>query len=142
MANVEEDEAGRLRAFRRRFGRGWDARSEELGQAPAREDVRRVEAVGERAAMEGSAAGEEGATGVVEGVGVRTGGMERGEDSEGRQGRDEEGNVRSESGWSDEAEDNLMDLIGSYGVRGEKEGDSAGVRMVGKAGGGKKKGKK
>ncbi|KAI9670226.1 MAG: hypothetical protein M1831_006440 [Alyxoria varia] len=24
LANVEEDEAGRLRAFRRRFGRGWD----------------------------------------------------------------------------------------------------------------------
>lgn len=25
LANVEEDEAGRLRAFRKRFGRGWDA---------------------------------------------------------------------------------------------------------------------
>jgi len=25
LANVEEDEAGRLKAFRRRFGRGWDA---------------------------------------------------------------------------------------------------------------------
>jgi hypothetical protein len=24
---VEEDEAGRLRAFRQRFGRGWDAES-------------------------------------------------------------------------------------------------------------------
>jgi hypothetical protein len=23
--NVEEDEAGKLRAFRERFGRGWDA---------------------------------------------------------------------------------------------------------------------
>lgn len=35
MANVEEDEAGRLRAFRRRFGRGWDAELEPevLGQA-------------------------------------------------------------------------------------------------------------
>ncbi|KAI9845208.1 MAG: hypothetical protein M1838_001826 [Thelocarpon superellum] len=25
LANVEEDEAGRLRAFRQKFGRGWDA---------------------------------------------------------------------------------------------------------------------
>jgi len=25
LRNVEEDEAGRLRAFRQRFGRGWDA---------------------------------------------------------------------------------------------------------------------
>jgi hypothetical protein len=25
LRNVEEDEAGRLRAFRLRFGRGWDA---------------------------------------------------------------------------------------------------------------------
>jgi len=27
LRNVEEDEAGRLRAFRQRFGRGWDAES-------------------------------------------------------------------------------------------------------------------
>ena len=25
LRNVEEDEAGRLRAFRKKFGRGWDA---------------------------------------------------------------------------------------------------------------------
>jgi hypothetical protein len=25
LRNVEEDEAGRLRAFREKFGRGWDA---------------------------------------------------------------------------------------------------------------------
>jgi len=31
--NVEEDEAGRLRAFRLRFGRGWDANSgAEMGE--------------------------------------------------------------------------------------------------------------
>ena len=27
LLNVEEDEAGRLRAFRNKFGRGWDAES-------------------------------------------------------------------------------------------------------------------
>lgn len=30
LLNVEEDEAGKLRAFRARFGRGWDAESAEL----------------------------------------------------------------------------------------------------------------
>jgi hypothetical protein len=25
LKNIEEDEAGRLRAFRQKFGRGWDA---------------------------------------------------------------------------------------------------------------------
>ena len=33
MANIEEDEAGRLRAFRRKFGRGFDSRERE--PAPA-----------------------------------------------------------------------------------------------------------
>lgn len=32
LADVEQDEAGRLKAFRRRFGRGWDA------EAPGRAD--------------------------------------------------------------------------------------------------------
>ena len=27
LRNIEEDEAGKLRAFRQRFGRGWDAES-------------------------------------------------------------------------------------------------------------------
>ena len=31
MLNVEDDEAGRLRAFRNRFGRGWDAKIPEEG---------------------------------------------------------------------------------------------------------------
>lgn len=29
---MEEDEAGRLKAFRRRFGRGWDAEEEVEGE--------------------------------------------------------------------------------------------------------------
>ena len=32
LLNVEEDEAGRLRAFRERFGRGWDAEAVEEGE--------------------------------------------------------------------------------------------------------------
>ena len=32
LLNVEEDEAGRLRAFRERFGRGWDAEAVNEGE--------------------------------------------------------------------------------------------------------------
>lgn len=32
LLNVEEDEAGRLRAFRERFGRGWDAETVDYGE--------------------------------------------------------------------------------------------------------------
>jgi hypothetical protein len=32
LANVEEDEAGRLKRFRGRFGRGWDAEVEREGE--------------------------------------------------------------------------------------------------------------
>lgn len=42
--NVEEDEAGRLRAFRLRFGRGWDANSgmgEGEGDGEGREEGKR-----------------------------------------------------------------------------------------------------
>jgi hypothetical protein len=112
MANVEEDEAGRLRAFRKRFGRGWDAEGardemEGLGlQAPESENdevgVDASEALGER-------------------VEVRTK-RERGEAmSEGEEelgtGRRRTGDdeVASASTWSDEGEDNLLDLISSFG---------------------------
>jgi hypothetical protein len=33
LRNVEEDEAGRLRAFREKFGRGWDVEAAEEGEA-------------------------------------------------------------------------------------------------------------
>lgn len=39
MANVEEDEAGRLRAFRRRFGRAFDSREGEPAPARVEEGV-------------------------------------------------------------------------------------------------------
>lgn len=32
--NVEEDEAGKLRAFRAKFGRGWDAEAAEYKDEP------------------------------------------------------------------------------------------------------------
>lgn len=140
MANVEEDEAGRLAGFRRRFGRGWDARSEALGTLPGAEDQERDVASGEAEAVHltSSEGAAEGATTVQDGVGVRVQPMERGEQSEGRQGRDKEGRIQSESGWSDQAEENLMDLIGSYGGQAQAEGSAANVRMATKGG---KKGK-
>ncbi|KAK0110437.1 hypothetical protein ONS96_002048 [Cadophora gregata f. sp. sojae] len=46
LRNIEQDEAGRLRAFRKRFGRGWDMDGAEEGEAgegeegnSSREDV-------------------------------------------------------------------------------------------------------
>ena len=83
---MEADEAGRLRAFRERFGRGWDA--ERMGE----EDERRARGSGEG---EGEGMGEE--------------------------------------------EDNLMDLIGGYGVQAEERGEAKGVRE-GKERSGKGKG--
>ncbi|KAI9809667.1 MAG: hypothetical protein M1825_000099 [Sarcosagium campestre] len=38
LVNAEEDEAGRLRAFRMRFGRGWDAESSADASADGEED--------------------------------------------------------------------------------------------------------
>lgn len=39
MLNIEADEAGKLRAFREKFGRGWDAgRMEERDREDGRED--------------------------------------------------------------------------------------------------------
>lgn len=39
MLNIESDEAGKLRAFREKFGRGWDAsRLEEKDEEEGKED--------------------------------------------------------------------------------------------------------
>lgn len=38
LMNVEEDEAGRLRAFRARFGRGWDAETAPLEKSDQTKD--------------------------------------------------------------------------------------------------------
>ncbi|KAI9823918.1 MAG: hypothetical protein M1832_002236 [Thelocarpon impressellum] len=56
LANVEEDEAGRLKAFRAKFGRGWDAEALE-------------EEEGNDAAHDGTAEGEEGLLDLISGFG-------------------------------------------------------------------------
>ncbi|KAI9786260.1 MAG: hypothetical protein M1835_003120 [Candelina submexicana] len=44
LLNVEEDEAGKLRAFRQKFGRGWDAQGVDEGKGEgAREGEEKVE---------------------------------------------------------------------------------------------------
>lgn len=35
---MEEDEAGRLKAFRQKFGRGWDSETLAEGEEPQEED--------------------------------------------------------------------------------------------------------
>ncbi|KAI9742831.1 MAG: hypothetical protein M1818_003560 [Claussenomyces sp. TS43310] len=52
LRNVEADEAGRLRAFRRKFGRGWDLEDAEADEADAGRDDARV--------GEGAVAGRDG----------------------------------------------------------------------------------
>lgn len=142
MANVEEDEAGRLRAFRKRFGRGWDAEGarEEgaLGlQMPEAEAVTEEVKVGVKASE-----------GLGERVEVRTA-REKGEKvprgqeevGVGRRRREEDDMLVSASEWSDEEEDNLLDLISSFGKQAEKEGSAKAVVepvKTGKAGKGRK----
>lgn len=65
LRNIEEDEAGRLRAFREKFGRGWD-----------------VEATGEEAEGEGNAAeAEESLMDLISGYQEGTSDAERSEAS-------------------------------------------------------------
>lgn len=87
--NAEEDEAGRLAAFRSRFGRGWDA-------APA--------APAAKAAV-ASAASTATADAAAESAAASDAGKE---DALGEQGA-----LEFEA---DEEEDNLLDLISSYGM--------------------------
>ncbi|KAL9587494.1 MAG: hypothetical protein Q9212_000196 [Teloschistes hypoglaucus] len=72
LLNVEADEAGRLRAFRERFGRGWDAesmttRDEETGEIREGEEEPQqdnlmdlISGYGAEAEKEGTAAGARG----------------------------------------------------------------------------------
>jgi len=39
LRNVEEDEAGRLRAFREKFGRGWDVEATEEAEGEQEESL-------------------------------------------------------------------------------------------------------
>jgi hypothetical protein len=48
LANVEEDEAGKLRAFRERFGRGWDAQAQEYKDDKVCDVCRGVSCCGEK----------------------------------------------------------------------------------------------
>lgn len=59
MANVEEDEAGRLAAFRKRFGRGWDVQGQEVVKATGVEEDE-VEIETENAQEEKKVQGEDG----------------------------------------------------------------------------------
>lgn len=119
MAAVEEDEAGRLRAFRRRFGRGWDASSsspsgsgvtsslgvEAPGTVKTAEEA--VPLPGDRVAERGGKEGVRRVEGEVEGPASAQGEVGRGEEAKGAWGP---------------GEDNLMDLISEFGRGGERKG--------------------
>ncbi|KAK2776328.1 hypothetical protein FQN53_002729 [Emmonsiellopsis sp. PD_33] len=103
LRNVEEDEAGRLAAFRSKFGRGWDA----AGAAAAAEDEAVAAAVD--AAMEG-------------GVGGKDGGAEaaakKKEEAELKKVSEEEEAMMAQ--FEEEEDDNLLDLISSFETADQK----------------------
>lgn len=59
LANMEDDDAGRLRAFRRRFGRGWDAETARLERE--QDEQMEKEKMQRMAARRGDGAAEAGA---------------------------------------------------------------------------------
>lgn len=166
MANIEEDEAGRLRAFRRKFGRAFDSREGE--PAPARvEDA----AAAAGAPSEAPTATQED-DGVVKGVFGRD--ARAGAKSEGGEGgvaaaetaADVESEVGKTSspppaalktqkeaeptgqgmgttgGWGEDfgEDDNLMDLISRYGTNDHAQKlQQQQAQTSSKTGGGKKK---
>lgn len=107
LMNVEEDEAGRLAAFRARFGRRFDANT------PTEEELRKRENKASAAAATAAEAGEK---------------MESKKDVDAAAvGAEEEAKNKAEQVqqqlWEDEEEeDNLLDLISSFGQ--EEDGGS------------------
>lgn len=66
LLNVEEDEAGKLRSFRGKFGRGWDAeRKDDLDAAEGEEEADQEESLMDLITSFGQGVGVE-AEGVVE----------------------------------------------------------------------------
>ncbi|KAL8733856.1 MAG: hypothetical protein Q9166_001844 [cf. Caloplaca sp. 2 TL-2023] len=79
LLNVEADEAGRLRAFRERFGRGWDAetmtrRDEETGEIKEGQEERQQDEDNLMDLISGYAAKAKGVRQEKERSGKRTGG--------------------------------------------------------------------
>lgn len=132
MANVEDDDAGRLRAFRRKFGRGWDAKSAESEESLAVADS--PPATQHEAAELGistDGAGREAA----EGKAAKEASKGRKEAAEGK--AESEG---SAAAWGEQEEDNLMDLISAAGLAGaQHKGPVAAPQKAAKAGKGKRK---
>ena len=77
LRNVEQDEAGRLRAFRQRFGRGWDLDSQEGEE---------VDEYDNEAA--GTASAEESLMDLISGAGTANGYSEKITEGKGEDGGD------------------------------------------------------
>ena len=138
MANVEEDEAGRLRAFRRKFGRAFDAREGE--PAPAKVEDLNAPSSAPTATREEDGVVKEvirsdaRAGGKSEGRGQASSGVEAEAEARDEQTSDrpppsaavktqkeaEEGGqgMGTSAGWGEDfgEDENLMDLISSAGM--------------------------
>ncbi|KAI9786085.1 MAG: hypothetical protein M1816_008113 [Peltula sp. TS41687] len=85
LANVEEDEAGRLRAFRKRFGRGWDAQATSMeGEEEDGEDGEDGNRDGLREQGDADGFGEQGLADLISGFGYEAQGAKEGNAGEGR----------------------------------------------------------
>ncbi|KAI9716706.1 MAG: hypothetical protein M1828_007568 [Chrysothrix sp. TS-e1954] len=119
LANVEEDEAGRLRAFRRRFGRGWDVGGGDREEALETEAEQAGGAPGESEMQQDGRSLIDAAT---------------------HESRD------TTTQWSDAEEDNLMDLISEdyreTPMARVKPADNVKQPVAGKAKGGKGQGRR
>lgn len=99
LMNVEEDEAGRLAAFRAKFGRSWDANT------PNEEEVKKKE--------------EEDAQVRTEAAAVQAAGEQKLEKNN-EAAEAEKARLQAEQAKEDqEEEDNLLDLISSFGQEEE-----------------------
>lgn len=102
LMNVEEDEAGRLAAFRAKFGRSWDANTPTEEEVKKKEDDVKVHT--EAAAAQ--AAGEQ----TLE---------KNNEVAEAEKAR----SMAEQAKEDQEEEDNLLDLISSFGQEEEEAGN-------------------
>lgn len=138
MANVEEDEAGRLRAFRRRFGRAFDsAATEPSASQPSAAPENEAASKAQSDAAEGkrerkSESPSPSLDGGVPGASREPSAALKTQDGAAPRGAGAQ--TTRDSGTSDDEEenDNLMDLLNSYASQDDRGGTA---RVVQRGGG-------
>lgn len=125
MANSESDEAGRLRAFRRRFGRGWDAQADPGQEVlDAAGNVGEVEGVRVEQARKGQSPSTTPGVPADQQEGAKL-------KAKSAAAKQMDGAQPQSSSWTGDEEegdsDNLMDLISEAGSESARVGPKGGV---------------